>query len=84
MMALIIVALPIRLPEPQILSASLDEAQTDVYDKDFSFPNIRPDDLVEKARAVALDRIGEAEREDGIRSFVTTLALGFKKVESFD
>ena len=41
----------IDLPEPQILSASLDEERTRVYDRDFSPLNIRPDDeLVEEAR----------------------------------
>ncbi len=85
----------IRLPEPEILSVSLDEGKTGVYDRDFGFLNIRPDDhLVEEARAVAVDRLEEAAREDdildqadknaedGIRSFVT--ALGFKKVEFVD
>jgi hypothetical protein len=34
----------IDLPEPQILSASLDEEKTRVYDRDFSPLNVRPDD----------------------------------------
>lgn len=81
----------IRLPEPEILSVSLDEDETRVYDRDFSLLNIRPDDeMAEEARDVALDRITEAAREDdvldtaeknakdSIRAFVTT--LGFKEV----
>src|SRR5829696_6983422 len=43
----------IDLPEPQILSASLDEEKTRVYDRDFSPLNVRPDDLVEEARLQA-------------------------------
>lgn len=81
----------IRLPEPEILSASLDEERTRVYDRDYSPLNLRPDDdLVEEARAVAEDRIGAAARENGIlrtaetnaeasiRAFVRT--LGFSEV----
>ena len=81
----------INLPEPEILSASLDEEKTRVYDRDFSPLNIRPDDdLVEKARAQALVKIKGAAREneildtaeqnaeDSIRAFVTT--LGFQEV----
>lgn len=81
----------IRLPEPEILSVSLDEEATGVYDRDFGPLNLQPDDeLVEEARAVAVDRIGEAARdedildqaeqnaESGIRTFVTS--LGFEKV----
>jgi len=81
----------IQLPEPEILSVSLDESETRVYDRDFSLLNIRPDDETpEKARDVALDRIAEAAREDdvlntaeknaedSIRAFVTT--LGFEEV----
>jgi hypothetical protein len=42
----------IRLPEPEILSVSLHEDETRVYDRDFGLLNIRPDDdLVEEARA---------------------------------
>jgi hypothetical protein len=81
----------IRLPEPEILSVSLDEEKTRVYDRDFGPLNIRPDDgLVEEARGVALDRIERAARdedildqaeqnaENSIRTFVTT--LGFEEV----
>lgn len=81
----------IRLPEPEVLSASLDEEKTRVYDRDYSPLNLRPDDdLVEEARAVAEDRIEVAARENGIletaetnaedsiRAFVQT--LGFEKV----
>lgn len=80
-----------RLPEPKILSTSLDEEKTRVYDRDFSPLNVRPDDdLVEDARARAIERIEETARENGIlqtaetnaedsiRAFVTT--LGFSEV----
>jgi hypothetical protein len=82
----------IRLPEPEILSVSLDEEETRVYDRDFSLLNFRPDDdLVEEARARALEKVEGAARENGIlgyaesnaedsiRAFVTT--LGFEEVE---
>jgi hypothetical protein len=81
----------INLPEPEILSASLGEEKTRVYDRDFSPLNVRPnDDLVEEAREQALEKIKGAAREneildtaeqnaeDSIRAFVTT--LGFNEV----
>jgi hypothetical protein len=81
----------IRLPEPDILSASLDEDETRVYDRDFGLLNLRPDDdLAEQARGAAVERIEQAARdenilenaernaEDSIRAFVTT--LGFEEV----
>jgi Protein of unknown function (DUF4230) len=81
----------IRLPEPEVLSASLDEDKTKVYDRDYAPLNVRPDDdLVEEARATAEDRIEAAARENGIldtaqmnaersvRAFVE--ALGFREV----
>ena len=81
----------IRLPEPEILSVSLDEEQTRVYDRDFSPLNLRPDDeLVEEARAAAVEEIEQAARqnnilktagrnaENSIRTFVTS--LGFEEV----
>jgi hypothetical protein len=81
----------IDLPEPQILSASLDEEKTRVYDRDFSPLNVRPDDdLVEEARLQAVKKIRDAAREnailvtaehnaeDSVRAFVTT--LGFEEV----
>lgn len=81
----------IDLPEPQILSASLDEEKTRVYDRDFSPLNVHPDDdLVEEARLQAVKKIGDAAREneilvtaehnaeDSVRAFVTT--LGFEEV----
>jgi hypothetical protein len=83
----------IRLPEPEVLSSSLDEEKTAVYDRDrglLSF--LQPDDqLAEEARDEAVRRVEEAARENGIldqaksnaedsiRSFVTT--LGFEEVE---
>lgn len=81
----------IDLPQPEILSASLDEEKTRVYDRDFSPLNIRPDDqLVEEARLRAVEKIKDAAREnkildtaeknaeDSVRAFVTT--LGFEEV----
>ena len=81
----------IDLPEPEIFSASLDEEKTRVYDRDFSPLNVRPDDdLVEKARLRAVEKIKDAAREnkildtaeqnaqDSIRAFVST--LGFERV----
>jgi hypothetical protein len=85
----------IRLPEPEILSVSLDEEQTRVYDRDQGILNLQPDDaLVEEARLEAEQKIqaaaqendilnyAESNAEDSIRSFVT--ALGFEKVEFVD
>jgi hypothetical protein len=84
-------AVTIRLPEPEVFSANLDEGATDIYDRDFSPLNLRPDDdLVEEARDEAVERIEAAARENGIleqaetnaeesiRAFVTT--LGFEEV----
>ncbi len=81
----------IRLPEPEVLSATLDEGKTRVYDRDYSPLNLRPDDdLVEEARARAEARIEEAARqddildtaernaEDSIRALVKS--LGFEEV----
>lgn len=81
----------IRLPEPEILSVSLDEDETRVYDRDFGILNVRPDDeLAEEARAAAVDKIEQAARDDeilaqagqnaenGISAFVTS--LGFEEV----
>ncbi len=81
----------IRLPEPEVFSASLDEDGTRVYDRDFGLLNLRPDDeLVQEARAEAENRVEEAARENGIfdtvetnaeesiRAFVTS--LGFEEV----
>jgi len=78
----------IDLPEPEILSASLDEEKTRVYDRDFSPLNVRPDDdLVKEARLQALEKIRGAAREnrildtaehnaeDSVRAFVSTLGL---------
>ncbi len=81
----------IDLPEAEILSSSLDEETTRVYDRDFSPLNFRPDDeLVEKARLRAVEKIEASARENGIlntadlnaqdsiRAFITT--LGFEEV----
>jgi hypothetical protein len=84
-------AVTFRLPAPEVLSASLDEEKTRVYDREYGPLNLRPDDdLVEEARARAEERIEEAARENGIlrtaetnaedsiRAFVET--LGFREV----
>ncbi len=81
----------IRLPEPEILSTSLDEQRTRLYDRDQGLLNLRPDDdLVEEARDAAQEEILAAARENGIldyaernaedsiRAFVTS--LGFEEV----
>ncbi len=81
----------IRLPEPEVFSASLDEQETRVYDRDYSPLNLRPDDdLVEEARAEAEERIEAAARENGILDTAETNAeqsiralvvvLGFEEV----
>jgi hypothetical protein len=85
----------IRLPEPEILSVSLDEEQTRVYDRDRGILNLQPDDaLAEEARLEAEQKIQAAARdngilnyaesnaEDSVRAFVT--ALGFEEVEFVD
>ena len=81
----------IDLPEPQTLSASLDEKTTRVYDRDLSPLNFYPDDdLVEEARLRAVEKIeasarengildtAEANAQDSIRAFVAS--LGFDDV----
>ena len=81
----------IRLPEPEVLSTSLDEDNTRVYDRDYSALNWSPDEeQVEKARDTAVERIEAAARENGIldtaetnaedsiRAFVKT--LGFEEI----
>lgn len=81
----------IRLPEPEVFSASLDEERTRLYDRDQGILRLRPDDtLVEEARRDARDELLAAARqndildtaeqnaEESIRAFVTT--LGFEEV----
>jgi hypothetical protein len=84
----------IRLPEPEVLSSSLDEEKTAVYDRDegLLLRFLSTDDqLAEEARDEAVPRVEDAalengildqaqsNAEDSIRSFVTT--LGFEEVE---
>ena len=82
----------IRPPEPEILSTSLDEERTRLYDRDQGLLNLRPDDdIVEQARDDAQEEILAAARKNGIldyaernaeesiRAFVST--LGFREVE---
>ena len=67
----------IRLPEPEVISASLDEEKTRVYDRDYGPLNLRPDDdLVEEARAEAEERIEDAARENGVLKTAETNAEG--------
>jgi hypothetical protein len=81
----------IRLPEPQILSSSLDEERTGLYDRDRGIFVYRGDDtLVEDARREAVVEITRAAKEsdileqarrnaeESIRTFVTS--LGFEEV----
>ena len=82
----------IRLPEPEVLSSSLNEEKTAVYDRDQGLLRLRSDDaLVGEARRGAEAEITAAAEENGIldyatinaedsiRAFVTT--LGFEEVE---
>jgi hypothetical protein len=82
----------ISLPESEILSSSLDEKTTRIYDRDLSPLNFRPDDdLIERARLRAVEKIEASAREneiletadknaqDSIRALVTT--LGFDEVQ---
>lgn len=82
----------IWLPEPEILSASLDEEKTAVYDRDQGLLRLRPDDtMVGEARREAEEEITATARENGIldyargnaedsiRAFVGS--LGFEEVE---
>lgn len=82
----------IRLPEPEVLSSSLDEEKTAVYDRDQGLLRLRPDDeMVGEARREAEAEItataeengildyASTNAEDSIRAFVTT--LGFEEVE---
>lgn len=81
----------IDLPEPELLSVSLDEEKTRLYDRDQGLLRLRPDDtLVEEARAEAVGEIeraalrneiletAETNAEESIRAFLTT--LGFEEV----
>jgi hypothetical protein len=82
----------IDLPKPQILSSSLDEERTRVYDRDRGLLNLGADDvLVQEARRDAEAEVvstaeengiletAERNAEESIRAFVTT--LGFEEVE---
>lgn len=81
----------IRLPESKVLSTSLDENRTRVYDRQQGLLNIRPSDaMAEQARRDAEREILAAAEKNGIRdqarknaessirALVTT--LGFDKV----
>jgi hypothetical protein len=81
----------IDLPEPRILSASLNEDETKVYDRDRGLIDLWGDDaLIEEARRHAVDEIQESAEnnviieqaqtnaEDSLRAFVTS--LGYEEV----
>lgn len=82
----------IDLPEPEILSAALDEEETRVYDRDQGLLNFHPDeDLETEARREAVRRLEDSARDNGIlkqaeenaetslRAFIQS--LGFEEVE---
>lgn len=82
----------IDLPEPEILSAALDEEETRVYDRDQGLLNFNPDeDLETEARREAVRRLEDSARDNGIlkqaeenaetslRAFIQS--LGFEEVE---
>jgi hypothetical protein len=82
----------VDLPETQMLSSSLDEERTRVYDRDRGLLNLGADDvLVQEARQDAeaevvstaeengILEIAERNAEESIRAFVTS--LGFEEVE---
>lgn len=82
----------INLPEPEILSAALDEEETRVWDRDQGLLDFNPDeDLETEARREAVRRIEDSALDDGIldraeenaetslRSFIQS--LGFEEVE---
>ncbi len=82
----------IQLPETEILSVSLDEEKTRLYDWDQGLLDLRPnDDLSEDARDQAEGEIlaaareadvleqAEANAKDSIRAFLSS--LGFEEVE---
>lgn len=82
----------IRLPEPEILSSSLDEERTSVYDRDFGLLSLRPDDAIaEEARQEAQDEITVTAQENGILDQARSnaeesiealaLSLGFEEAE---
>ena len=79
----------IDLPEPRILSASLNEDETKVYDRDRGLIDLWGDDaLIEEARRDAVDEIrdtaekngiieqAQTNAEDSIRAFVISLGYG--------
>jgi hypothetical protein len=83
----------IDMPDPEILSSSLNEEETELYDRELGILKLQPeeDGLAEQARVEAEERMVETARENGIleyaekgaedsiRAFVLT--LGFEKVE---
>jgi hypothetical protein len=81
----------IDLPDAKILSSSLDEDKTRLYDRDRGLLKIRGNDaLLDKARRDAEDRIVDIAKENGIveqaqnnaKDSIRTLMLnsGYKKV----
>ncbi len=81
----------IDLPEARILSASLNEDETELYDRERGLIDFRGDDaLIEEARRDAVDEIRDAAEnngiieqaqtnaEDSIEAFV--MSLGYEEV----
>jgi hypothetical protein len=81
----------INLPKAEILSTSLDEDKTRIYDRQRGLLRLRGDDaLIQEAHKDAVDELQAAAQkngtieqaqknaEDGIRAFLTT--LGYKEV----
>jgi hypothetical protein len=57
----------VNLPDARILNSSLDEDKTKLYDRDRGLFKLRGnDELIEKARRDAEDRMVEAAEENGI------------------
>ncbi len=82
----------IDLPEARVLGASLDEDETRLYDRDRGLLTGRGnDELIEKARRRAEDRIVETARDNGIlakaqnnaEASIRTLltSLGYEEVQ---
>lgn len=81
----------IDLPEAEILSSSLDEENTRVYDRDRGVFRLQPDEeLVQEARVRAEEDMRAAARENGILDYAETnaensvrglaMSLGFEEV----
>ncbi len=81
----------VELPEPEVLSISVDEEKTRLYDRDRGIVVFRGDDaLIEEARQAAQDRSLDVAKENGILEQAQTnteesiealvRSLGYKEV----